>query len=51
MSIKCPKCNTEVELNGINPTATYWVDNDGNFHWECFECSFEWLGDSLGRMK
>jgi transposase-like protein len=46
--IRCPRCKTKMELNGINPTGTYWMDNKGKFHWECFECDYEWIGGAKG---
>ena len=49
--MNCPYCKTEIELNGDNATATYWMDNEGIFHWECFECEHEWLGNKNGELK
>jgi len=46
--INCPKCKTEIELNGNYATGTYWMDDKGKFHWECFECNHKWIGDSTG---
>jgi Zn ribbon nucleic-acid-binding protein len=32
----CPKCNApEDQLD-------FWIDNDGYWHWNCFECEHTW---------
>ena len=49
--IICPKCKMEIVLNGINPTGTYWMDEKGKFHWECFECNYLWIGNFKGEKK
>jgi len=47
--MNCKKCKEEIELNGDNATATYWMDDEGKFHWECFECGHHWIGDKDGK--
>ncbi len=49
--IKCPKCGN-ISLIGKDTdqevTIDYWMDNAGNFNWNCEECEYEWKGNYLG---
>ena len=52
VKIICPKncgasADTEERL-GEEAMLDYWMDNDGKFHWTCFECGEEWLGNFKG---
>ena len=39
------------DWGGENAKLDYWVDDKQVFHWECFECNHEWLGDYKGKEK
>ena len=34
--IICPNCKAEEK------DLDYWIDNDGNWNWNCFDCGHEW---------
>ena len=46
-SKKCPKCGAgyKIKDNEKLPddcVLDFWLDNDGNFNWTCFECEHTW---------
>ena len=46
IEIKCPKCGlceNSNELSMIDYTLS-----GKDFHWECFECNYEWTGNYKG---
>ena len=44
--MKCPKCGTEAtdeDFNNNEAELDFYVDDEGSYHWECFECNYEWI--------
>jgi hypothetical protein len=46
--IICPNCKCIDTFPNDKAKLDYWVDNNNIFHWNCFECEYEWLGDYHG---
>lgn len=46
MIVKCPKCgieSTDDDFNNGKEHCSFWQDNKGNGHFECWECEKKWV--------
>lgn len=44
--MKCPKCGFEAtnkDFDNNTSILDYWIDIDGNWNWECFNCNHKWI--------
>lgn len=46
MIVKCPSCgveSTNEDFKNNKEKCSFWQDNEGHGHFECFECGKEWV--------
>jgi hypothetical protein len=44
--MQCPQCGTtatDEDFDKGTANLDYWIDSDGKFHCECFECGNKWV--------